>query len=259
MRSKRFRKYRRQFPVAFFLVKLVLIWYLVVFSISYLTSGTAAHFYDAEESDSMVYAGFWADGWDGSSLSFVENGNTNIKACDPVEITKEIQNSGDEDMLAGSTYDVYYAENGNPEKHGVKLDLSESEGNITALESGESTILKYLAQKPGRYAFLVQQPEGHPDKESIWSKSVKVNCPPGKTEQEAEEDTQESAELEEPAEPEVEGGENGNTESNADSSDDNEIEETKEENQENETGSSDDNEELSEKEEEETGEAGEES
>jgi len=231
MRSKRLRRFRRQFPVAFFLVKLVFIWYLVVFSISYLTSGTAALFYDTEEADSKVLAGFWADGWDGSSLTFIENGNTNIKACDPVEIATKIQNIGDGNMAAGSAYDVYYIENGNPEKHGAKLDLPEGEGNIPALESNGSIELKYLAHKPGIYAFLVQQPEGHPDGENIWSKSVKINCPQGKAEQDIEKETNE------PAEPETEEGQNEDTASNEDSNEVNETEEPIEEEPENETES----------------------
>ncbi|GAB3804968.1 amyloid fiber anchoring/assembly protein TapA [Virgibacillus kimchii] len=204
MRSKRLRKFRRQFPVAFFLVKLVLIWYLVVFSISYLTSGTAAHFYDAEEADAKVHAGFWADGWDGSSLSFMENGNTNIKSCDPVEISTEIKNTGDGDMVDGSVYDIYYIENGNPEKHGVKLDLPEDEGSIPALEPGQSTELTHIAQQPGVYAFLAEQPEGHPEGDTVWSKWVIVNCPSGKAEVDAETETEEEAEPENEADPETE-------------------------------------------------------
>jgi TasA anchoring/assembly protein len=186
MRSKRLRKFRRQFPAAFFMVKLLLIWYLVIFSVSYLTSGTAAHFYDTEDPVSKIDAGFWADGWDGSSLAFIEKGNTNIKACDPVEITAQVQNMGDGDMDEGSTYDVYYIENGNPEKHGEKLSLPEGEGDLAALKSGESTKLKLLAQEPGIYAFLLHQPEGYPGEETVWSKWVNVNCPSGKAEQNEE-------------------------------------------------------------------------
>lgn len=186
MRSTRLRKFRRQFPAAFFMVKLLLIWYLAVFSISYLTSGTAAKFFDTKETESAVKAGFWADGWDGSSLTFIEKGNTNIKTCDPVEIKTQIQNSGEGDMMAGSTYDIYYIENGNPEKHGEKLHLPDGEGNIPALMSGDSTEITYLAQNPGVYAFLAHQPEGYSEGETIWSKWVIVNCPPGKAEQDIE-------------------------------------------------------------------------
>jgi TasA anchoring/assembly protein len=249
MRSKRLRRFRRQFPVAFFLVKLVLIWYLVVFSVSYLTSGTAAHFYDTGEAESKVHAGYWADGWDGSSLSFIENGNTNVKACEPVEIAKEIQNMGDGDMMAGSAYDVYYIENGNPEKHGEKLDLPEGEGKIPVLESNESIELKHFAQQPGVYALLAHQPDGHPGEESIWSKWVIVNCPPGQTGQDAEKETQEAEE-----------GQSENTESN-------EVNETEvpkeeeiiEEESEHGTETSEDEGELTETEEKETEEAGEDS
>jgi TasA anchoring/assembly protein len=185
------RKFRRQFPVAFFLVKIVLIWYLVVFSVSYLTSGTAAHFYDEKEAESKILAGYWADGWDGSSLSFIQNGNDNIKSCDSVEIAVEIENNGDGDMISGTSFEVYYIENGNPEKQGERI----GEGKIPALKSNQSSELIYLAQQPGTYAFLVQQPEGHPESETIWSKWVMVNCPPGKGEQVVEEE-QDSAEME---------------------------------------------------------------
>src|SRR5690625_846608 len=191
MRSKRLRRFRRQFPVVFFLVKLILIWYLVVFSISYLTSGTAAHFYDMEEADSKVLAGYWADGWDGSSLSFIQKGNDNIKSCEPVEIAMEIKNAGDEDMINGSYFDIYYIENGNPEKHGQKL----GEENIPALYSNESTEITYLAQKPGVYAFLAHQPEGHPEGQTVWSKWAIVNCPSGQAEQDEEEEIKDSAET----------------------------------------------------------------
>ncbi|MFA1821319.1 amyloid fiber anchoring/assembly protein TapA [Virgibacillus oceani] len=241
MRSKRLRRFRRHFPVAFFLVKLVLIWYLVVFSFSYLTSGTVAHFFDMEEADAKVLAGYWADGWDGSSLTFIQDGNENIKACDdPVEVAMEIKNVGDEDMVSGSSFDIYYIENGNPEKHGEKL----GEGNIPVLNSNESTEITYLAQEPGVYAFLAQQPEGHPEEDTVWSMWAIVNCPPGQAKQDVEEETKD------PAEVETEDEQNQETESN---------EEDDKEEPEKETETTEDGGDIDKTEEEETAEEGDES
>ncbi|UJL45361.1 amyloid fiber anchoring/assembly protein TapA [Virgibacillus sp. NKC19-16] len=177
MRRTRIRKHRSNFQLLLLIGKLIIIWYLMVFSTTYLTANTSAYFTTTNDANGMVSVGVWEVA-DESSLAFIQNGNENIKSCEPVTLKTEIKNTGDGDMQSDLTYDVYYIENGNPEKHGDKLELGEGEGIIKVLKSGETTELTFKASEPGRYAFVAYQHDGHPEEET-WSKSIKINCPPG--------------------------------------------------------------------------------
>ncbi|MBP1971188.1 TasA anchoring/assembly protein [Virgibacillus natechei] len=177
MRRTRLRKHRSNFQLFLLIGKVIMIWYLMVFSVTYLTTNTSAYFTNANNTNGIIYAGFW-EPVDESSLAFIKNGNENIKTCEPTTLKAEIKNTADGDMQSDSTYDVYYIENGNPEKHGDKMDLGKGEGSIEALKSGETTELTFKASEPGRYAFVAYQHDEHVEEEA-WSKSIKINCPPG--------------------------------------------------------------------------------
>lgn len=183
LRSKRVRKFRAKNRPLEIMIKLVLICYIAIFSVSYLTAGTSAYFSSSEELNPVIAAGDWGnDQWDESSLVFTTKGNQNIKTC-PAEIELNLKNVGEGDMQDDSTYEIYYVKNGNPEKHGEKIELGENEEEriIEVLKSGEETKLTYETNVSGIYVFVVYQQENHPDEERTWSKWIKVDCPKEKS------------------------------------------------------------------------------
>ncbi|GAB3056817.1 amyloid fiber anchoring/assembly protein TapA [Virgibacillus ainsalahensis] len=174
MRKSRSKKYKSRFHLFMLVGKVVMAWYLILFSTTYLTADTAAYFTTSNQSNGVIYTGEWEEP-DNSTLAFIEKGNKNLKACEPVTLKMKIKNTGDGDMLSESSYDVYYIENGNPQKHGEKVELGADEGIIKALKMGETAELTYKASLPGRYVFVAYQHSDHPDEET-WSKEIKVDC-----------------------------------------------------------------------------------
>ncbi|MBM7600519.1 TasA anchoring/assembly protein [Virgibacillus halotolerans] len=158
------------------LLKVVLVWYVVLFSTSYLTSTTAANFTTTNQTENVIRIGDWEEP-DGSLLKFVKKGNQNIKACDQsVEMKVTLKNTGT-DMKSDSTYEVYHVENGNPEKQGTKVKLDEDKGNIQAVQSGNTIELVYKTDKPGTYVFLANQSNDDLKEQKTWSEWIKVHCP----------------------------------------------------------------------------------
>lgn len=152
-----------------------MVWYLVIFSASYLTSNTAAVFTTNQETNGMITIGTWEEP-DDSQLAFVNKGNQNVKACGPTEIKVKLKNNGKGDMQNNSTYEVHYIKNGNPEKDGEKVDLADGEGEVKVLKRGDTTELIYTVNEPGIYAFLAKQINDDLDNSHVWSKWVKVHC-----------------------------------------------------------------------------------
>ncbi|WP_176330278.1 amyloid fiber anchoring/assembly protein TapA [Oceanobacillus rekensis] len=182
MRKSHLKRFKSKDGIFLIVFKVTLIWYLLIFAAGYLTSDTAAHFNDYKETSSSITVGIWEeelddrDETDKSSLSFITKGNQNIKACQPTIITTELKNKGPEDMKKESSFDVYYISNGNPEKHGEKLQLSENEGKIDPLKNGGSTTLSFNADKAGVYVFKAKE-QAVEDSKLIWSKWIDINCP----------------------------------------------------------------------------------
>lgn len=185
MRKSRFKRFKSQDGTFLFVFKVTLIWYLIIFIAGYLTSDTAAHFNDYMETSNSITVGIWEEEVDDqdetnkSSLSFISKGNQNIKACEPTKVTRELKNNGPGDMKKGSSFEMYYISNGNPEKHGEKLQLSEAESKIEPLKNSESTTLSFNAEKPGVYVFTTKEQAGE-DSKAIWSKWIIINCPSDK-------------------------------------------------------------------------------
>lgn len=145
MRSTRIRKFRVRNRPLFIIVKTAIVCYLIMFSASYLTSDTSANFTSQQEVNHMITASDWEiedPEMNESALIFLEIENQNIKTC-PAIIKIEIKNDGS-DMLADTTYEIYYIENGNPKKHGEKIVLADGEGVIPVLTSGESFSLIWI-------------------------------------------------------------------------------------------------------------------
>ncbi|QQZ10951.1 amyloid fiber anchoring/assembly protein TapA [Heyndrickxia vini] len=180
IRNSRLRKFKGKNRKITNIVKIVAIWYIAIFTCSYLTSNTGAYFNDEDHVNGTITAGTWEveepdDGkWDKSSLKFTNN-DQKIASCVKTTITTTIKNTGKE-MKGTSTFEVYYAENGNPKK-GSKI----GEGSIGKMASEESSDLSFDVSKPGNYKFKALQRTGHPGKGELWSETITITCNEVKT------------------------------------------------------------------------------
>lgn len=175
IRSSRLHKFKRKNIKLFIFIKVIAVWYIVIFTGSYLSSNTSAYFSSTSEVNGVLQAGTWEKEnpdngpWDNSSLSFNGNDQT-INSCSTTNISVDIKNSGN-NMEGKASYEVYYAENGNPKK-GVKV----GEGTILAISSNDSISLSYDAEKPGNYKFKAYQRPGHPGQGELWSQTISITC-----------------------------------------------------------------------------------
>lgn len=150
--------------------KITIVFYLLIFSFSYLTGGTVAYFNTSGNVGITFEAGSW---FDGSRLEFTGKGNQTIKSCPEVEISADIINQGF-NMVGPSKYEVYYIKNGEPRVGGAVVF---SKGVIDPLNKGEETKLSYIATEEGFYRFKSLQRDGYEGKDSeIWSEKIKVEC-----------------------------------------------------------------------------------
>lgn len=187
-RMKRFRKKRWVLETT---IKLIGVWYICVFIVSFLTSNTSAFFNDSEEVTGIIQAGIWetqTDGWDKSSLSF--NGSDQvIESCDPSNISVDITNKG-EDMQSPSNYNVYYIAQGNP-KNGLLVGA----GEINPIQSNGSISLIFHAEQSGNYKFQAFQQLGHgnntDERQDLWSETITISCANGTNDKNNEQKTQE--------------------------------------------------------------------
>ncbi|WP_067727080.1 amyloid fiber anchoring/assembly protein TapA [Oceanobacillus damuensis] len=229
MRSSRLNKFKQKNQLFLLLLKASFVWYILLFSSGYLATDTAAYFTAYQETSGMVSVGKWESPEENSTLRFVTKGNKNIKACEPVIIAAELKNDGPGDMKENGSYDVYYIENGNPEKHGEKLDLHEEEGIISSVRNGETVTLTHEASKPGVYVFSTKEIASDTDSKIIWSKWTIVNCPSSnsaKEEQSSEGSSSVPNEANEAEESEIQEKEEDNSVEQVESTDINESTES---------------------------------
>lgn len=170
MRQSRLRKFRSKYRGFWFTTKIILIWYLLLFSIMHFTSNTSAVFSDATSPAGKIESGYWPVDY---QLVFTEKGNSNFDACGPFEVKRTIKNKGKEDMNDAASYEVYYHK-ANPKKHGEKV----GEGSIPALKKNQTEELKFTAEEPGRYAFVAKYETVDGEMET-WSFEIKVDCGSG--------------------------------------------------------------------------------
>lgn len=150
--------------------KIVIVFYLIILSFSYLTNGTVAYFNTNGNLGITFEAGSW---FDGSELIFTGKGNQHIKSCTDVEITVKIKNQGF-NMTGPTKYEIYYVENGEPRINGTSVY---SEGVIGPLGAGEETSLSYIATNSGFYEFKAFQRKGYEgENDIIWSEKIIVSC-----------------------------------------------------------------------------------
>ncbi|MGD6966614.1 amyloid fiber anchoring/assembly protein TapA [Rossellomorea vietnamensis] len=182
VRTKKFRSQSKGLKVV---AQLVAIWYIVIFTTSYLTSNTTAYFSDQDPASVTIQAGTWVTESEPepqiengiSSLDFTSNEDTTVKMCQPGEISTEVINTGDTDMEGTLEYEVHLiSEEQGQEKEG---ELEDS-GVIEPLNQNERILLKYQANKAGKYTFKVihipdpvNQPE---EKQEFWSGGITIQC-----------------------------------------------------------------------------------
>ncbi|MUK89068.1 amyloid fiber anchoring/assembly protein TapA [Ornithinibacillus sp. L9] len=174
-RLQKFKKKKKFILIS----KFTLLFYLLIFSFSYLSSATDAYFNSSNQDSFTLQAGTW---FDGSELVFIGKGNQNIKVCPEVDIIVEIKNVGFE-MIGPAEYEVFYVENGEPRVNGEKID----QGLIEPLGKDEIANLVFEADDEGFYEFKAIQREGYEgsDKE-IWSEKIKVKCNENNNDSESE-------------------------------------------------------------------------
>ncbi|MCC3356755.1 hypothetical protein [Bacillus sp. REN16] len=195
----------------FAVLKIALVFYLMIFSIKYVTSSTSAHFTSSDKTNISLTAGSWVEP-DNSRLKFTDNGNFNLKAC-PAKTEVTIKNVSDSDMKSPSKFEIYYIDKdydkdgekeqgGNPKIQGTKINIPEGEDVIPALASGEQTKLSFMTNleiKEGFYKFYAYQT--NKSVEDVWSVKVKVMC---KDDNGKKQNNQSESTIEEPANNSVE-------------------------------------------------------
>lgn len=102
--------------------------------------------------------------WDKSSLEFVEQSRNNN------EIYVVIKNVGNQAMVGRAKYEVYWVQSGNAKKE----DQLVAVGYIGPLNTNQTQILTYRAEKAGVYMFKAFQRPGHPGKGELWSEAIKI-------------------------------------------------------------------------------------
>lgn len=169
---------KRRFFIVF---KIALVFYLMIFSIKYVTSSTSAHFTSSKQTNVTLTAGTWADN---SKLEFIDKGNKNLKAC-PAKMEVNLQNIGG-DMKKPSKFKLYYIDKdndggkdkgGNPTIQGTEIHIPDGQNEIPALKSGETITLSFETNKDsggGFYTFYAIQT--NTSVYDDWSVKVIVKC-----------------------------------------------------------------------------------
>lgn len=169
-------KYRRKGKQIILFMKFLAIWYILVFTGTYLTSTTGAAFNDIEQIKNHLHTKWDVeeeeetpppDDWDKSSLEVLS-----IQAsCEKVVAT--VKNGGS-DALGPIPYEIRWSEKGNA-KDGEVLET----GEISSLAAGGEIEITHIPTKNGKYRISVEQHVNHPGNseptEAIELKNCKFN------------------------------------------------------------------------------------
>ncbi|WP_404429226.1 amyloid fiber anchoring/assembly protein TapA [Sutcliffiella horikoshii] len=169
-------KYRRKSKQIILFMKFLAIWYILVFTGTYLTSTTGAAFNDIEQIKNHLHTKWDVeeeeetpppDDWDKSSLEVLS-----IQAsCEKVVAT--VKNGGS-DALGPIPYEIRWSEKGNA-KDGEVLET----GEISSLAAGGDIEITHIPTKNGKYRISVEQHVNHPGNseptEAIELKNCKFN------------------------------------------------------------------------------------
>lgn len=152
--------------------------FLALFIIIVNIGTSNALFNDIESTHASIATTSWGndnepppdDDWDKSSLYFKEEYECQVKEN---EISVWICNGGDKDMQGTTTWNVYWANNGNP-KNGIEIFQTLPE--LGPLQAGECELLTYDTEgTDGNYMFKAFQRSGHPGTGELWSETCSIS------------------------------------------------------------------------------------
>ncbi|KUP04429.1 hypothetical protein Q75_15685 [Bacillus coahuilensis p1.1.43] len=172
LRYSRLRRFPKSNQKLMISGKIMLIGYVMIFTVSYLTSNTTAYFSDSSNETLSIQAGTW---FDGSNLQVGSHNGETIAACPQEELQVVVKNTGFS-MTGPTEYEIYYSTDGEPNQNGEKVE----EGQIQPIEQNGSITLSYQASADGAYMFKVYQRPGYGENDEgrteIWSSKIVVSC-----------------------------------------------------------------------------------
>lgn len=244
IRYSRSRKFRKRYVFFRKSMQVLLVWYLLIFTVIQLNSFTNAAFNDVEELQASIHVKWPIDEWDKSSLDFDVAGLESGGSCQPPEVYAEIFNDGEDMTFSTWTWELFKVGKGQETKTPISPVLES--GEVPMIKAGEKgrIVTTNLQELPGdgQYRFKVTKPD-RPGQEAIWSEPIEiVGCivEKVKTEQSVTEekttesnektDTSTSKTTEEIKEsPDSESANEESVEENTESSDNNEEDSTNQE------------------------------
>lgn len=162
--------YRKKHKRLIVTIKVITIFYVLLFSVSILSSNTSAYYNGIATVNQVIRSA--SDWWDGSELVFANSEEQIIESCLPADIAVEVKNNG-LSMLHTAKYEIYYVEaDEHLENDGEKI----AESVIEPIEASSSAMLTYKADKAGVYIFKIEQNLGDDETQEAWSEVVKVHC-----------------------------------------------------------------------------------
>gem|GEM_PF-4909308 len=145
--------------------KAFLIFYLIIFSMNYLLSGTNAYFASKGELGFSLKTGQWLF----PNLAFDEEENRIVQSC-PITVTVPVVNNGDESLSDGADFEIYYSATESPEKGEVI-----QEHHISDLAADDRSEITFEADRSGYYAIHGSYMRGEERKE-LWGETIEVLC-----------------------------------------------------------------------------------
>jgi YqxM protein len=162
IRNSRLRKFRKKGKKLIIAAQIVAIWYLLILSVSYLTTNTGAAFNDIEVIENSLHVQWDKqpeqpdnNEWDKSSLDF-----DGSKAwVEGNKVYSTIKNAGDR-ANSTSTWRFYLYKMINNKPSGEPV----AEGVVPLIQSGEEGIISATVTENGEFQFAIRRPQGHPAK-----------------------------------------------------------------------------------------------
>ena len=163
-------------------MQVLLVWYLLIFTVIQLNSFTNAAFNDVEELQASIHVKWPIDEWDKSSLDFDVAGLERGGSCQPPEVYAEILNVGEDMTFSTWTWELFKVGTGQETKTPISPVLES--GEVPMIKAGEKgrIITTKLQELPGdgQYRFKVTKPD-RPGQEAIWSEPIEIaGCTAGK-------------------------------------------------------------------------------
>lgn len=185
IRVKRFDKFKDKYKKQKIAIKILCLWYAMLFCLVSIHADTNAAFNSFSTIEARIPVNWEIDQppiedeepverIDKSSLSFINNSVVN--SC--TRISQEIINSGDEEMLSDSIFYIYYNPDYknpiNPNK--LEGELIHTTGIIPALKTDEKISLEYDLSnndfKQGSYVIVGFHSIGHPGNKKLGGEIV---------------------------------------------------------------------------------------